>query len=315
MSDRPVQLASGESTGRLQKVIGRRFHLPYFSPAGYVRAVLADAREALLRVARDRAALAVIILFLLPWWSLIFLRQNAEWVYSFGEIVPVVLVFWWMSRSGAAALPEIKHPALEAVLAIALVLIWVEWRTAICGKLLPFLPSDLKCFDNWEFEIIPKLIEMTLFPIILLRAMGHNLRSQGLTVNLRAWWIALPVLLATGAYGLYLHHDKLLPFLQRIGNFFFGAGLPEEYLFRAFLLTRLEAWWRRPGWALFGSAVIFGLSHLSIDYLVFTNRNWRETWITALTFQMGFGFAFGFAYQRTRNIWPIALLHAIVDAL
>lgn len=306
---------STESTHSAPKVIGSRFHLPQFSLIGYVRSILTDSRGAISRVARDRAALAAVILFLIPWWALLFLRQNTEWVNSLGEIALVIFVFWWMSRSGAAPRPEVNRPALESILAIALVLIWVEWRTITCARILPFLPSDLKCFDDWEFEIIPKLIEMTLVPFIFLRAMGYNLRSQGIALDLRAWWIALPVLLGIGAYGLYLHHDKLLPFVQGIGNYFFGAGLPEEYLFRAFLLTRLEAWWRRPGWALFGSAAIFGLSHLAIDYLVFTNRDWRETWITVLTFQMGFGFAFGFAYQRTRNIWPVALLHAMVDAL
>ncbi|MGE5262248.1 MAG: lysostaphin resistance A-like protein [Acidobacteriota bacterium] len=306
---------STESTHSAPKVIGSHFHLPHFSLLGYARSIFADSRGAISRVVRDRAALAAIILFLIPWWALLFLRQRTDWIGSIGEIAFVIFVFWWMSRSGAAPRPEVNRPALESILAIALVLIWVEWRTITCARILPFLPSDLKCFDDWEFEIIPKLIEMTLVPFIFLRAMGYNLRSQGIAPDLRAWWIALPVLLGIGAYGLYLHHDKLLPFVQGIGNYFFAAGLPEEYLFRAFLLTRLEAWWRRPGWALFGSAAIFGLSHLAIDYLVFTNRDWRETWITVLTFQMGFGFAFGFVYQRTRNIWPVALLHAMVDAL
>ena len=93
------------------------------------------------------------------------------------------------------------------------------------------------------------------------------------------------------------------------------AGLPEEILFRALLMTRLEAWWRNAAWAVFGSSVIFGLTHLPIDYLVFNKDNMRESWITLLTFQMGMGAVFAFAYQRVRNIWPIAVLHAIIDAL
>jgi membrane protease YdiL (CAAX protease family) len=115
--------------------------------------------------------------------------------------------------------------------------------------------------------------------------------------------------------GLYLHQKNPLAFAQGIWNFFFGAGLPEEFLFRMLLLSRLEAWWKNPGWALLGASAIFGLSHLPIDYLVFTRNNWRETLITALTFQMGFGFVIGFAFQRTRNIWPLAVLHAMIDAM
>ena len=68
-------------------------------------------------------------------------------------------------------------------------------------------------------------------------------------------------------------------------------------------------------WALYGASVIFGLTHLPINYLVFTSRDWREAWLTLLTFQMGFGAVLAFAYQRTRNVMPVAVLHALLDAL
>jgi membrane protease YdiL (CAAX protease family) len=29
---------------------------------------------------------------------------------------------------------------------------------------------------------------------------------------------------------------------------------------------------------------------------------------------MGVGFALGFAFQRTRNLWPLTLIHALIDA-
>jgi membrane protease YdiL (CAAX protease family) len=285
------------------------------SPRRYAVSAINDARTALARVARDRAALVATILFLLPWWSLVFIRQDDGWLASFAEIVVFVFAFWWMSRSGSAEPALIKRPMLESILAIALVLLWVEWRTGICDNLFPFLPSGFNCFDNVGYEIVPKIAEGVVFPFAVLWATGYRWRAQGIHWSWRAWWIALPLLLGTAAYGIYLHQPKPLEFGQGTVTYFFAAGLPEEYLFRALLLTRLEAWWKSKGWALFGAAAIFGLSHLAIDYLVFTKRDWRETWITALTFQMGFGYAFAFAYQRTRNIWPIAVLHAMVDAL
>lgn len=286
-----------------------------FSPRGYVVSIFRDARAALARVARDRAALAAIILLLLPWGSLIFLRPNTDWLWAFGEIACLIFLFWWMSRSGSAPLPTINRPRWEAIFAIALIVLWVAWRAGICGKWFPFLPAEFNCFKSWGFEVAPKVIEQVIFPIAVLCRAGYGLRAQGLALNWRAWWIALPIVLGTAVYGLYLHQNNPAQFAQDAGEFFLAAGLPEEVLFRAILLTRLEAWWRNPGWALFGSAAIFGLTHLPIDYLVFTSRDWRETWIMLLTFQMGFGVAFAFAYQRTRNIWPIALLHALVDAV
>lgn len=286
-----------------------------FSPRGYIGSVFRDARAALARVARDRAALVAIILLLLPWGSLIFLRTNAEWLWQLGGMIAVVFLFWWMSRSGSAALPEIQRPRLEFLLAAALVVFWIVWRIGICSKSFFFLPAGFNCLENTEFEEVPKNIALVVFPVIVLFAAGYGLRAQGIDLNLRAWWIALPALLATLGYAIYLHHTDLPKFAQSSVDYFFAAGLPEEVLFRAILLTRLEAWWRSSGWALLAASVVFGLTHLPIDYLLFTSHNWRETLITALTFQMGFGAAFAFAYQRTRNVWPIAILHALVDAL
>ncbi len=285
------------------------------SPRGYLLSVWRDSRAVLARVMRDRAALAAIILFLLPWAALVFLRQNLDWVPSLGEIVGVVFLFWWMSRSGSAPAAEVRRPWLESLFAIVLVAVWIGWRAGICTNTFPFLPPRFNCFGSLEFELVPKLFDCVVLPFVILFLAGYRWRALGVNWSWRAWWIALPALVAAAAYGFYLHWQHPLDFVTRTGQFFAAAGLPEEFLFRAVLFTRLEAWWRSPGWALFGASAIFGLSHLPIDYLVFSPGNLKETLITAFTFQMGFGVAFVFAYQRTRNIWPLAVLHAMVDAL
>ncbi len=286
-----------------------------FSPRRYAVSVWRDARLALARVVSDRAALLAIAVFVLPWLSLFLLRDNYDWLQSFGAIVFFAFLLWWMSRSGAAAATDIKYPLLELVFAIGLVLVWVGWRIGICSNAFPFLPANLNCYQSLDYDVAPKLVESVIIPGAVLLALGYRWRALGLQWSWRAWWITLPALVVSAAIGLYLHQKHPLVFAQGIGNFFFGAGFPEEFLFRAVLLTRLEGWLKNPGWALLAAGVIFGLSHLPIDYLVFTKQNWKETWITALTFQMGYGFVFAFAYQRTRNVWPLALLHGMVDAM
>lgn len=286
-----------------------------FQPREYLRSLLQDLGATLRRVAQDRAALATLILVGLPWWSLVFIRDNTDWLWSFGEAVAVVLAYWWMSRSGALAPPQVKHPRAETLFALVLIGLWMIWRAGICANLLPFLPANFSCFKNIEFEIAPKFIEQVIVPVLVLFILGYRWRAIGIAFNLRAWRIALPALLGIAAYGFYLHWNDLPAFGQRSVEYFFAAGLPEEVLFRAVLLTRLEAWWKNSAWALFGASVIFGLTHLPIDYLVFTARDWRETWIVLLTFQMGMGVAFCFAYQRTRNVWHLAVVHALIDAL
>ena len=287
--------------------IFRRFR---FAPRAYLAAILREVRASLGRVAQDRAALITIIVLILPWWSLMWLRDNLDWLGSFGEIAAIIVAFWWMSRSGALPAPVVKYPRAETLFAMVVIAAWMMWRAGICGKLFPFLPADFSCFKNLEWEIVPKVLEMVVLPMGVLFWLGYRWHWSW-----RAWWIALPILLATAAYSVYTHWNDLPKFGQHTVEYFFAAGLPEEVIFRAILLTRLEAWLRNPAWALLVSSVLFGLSHLPINYLVFTAQNWREAWITLLTFQMGFGVAFAFAYQRTRNVLPLAVLHALVDAL
>ena len=286
-----------------------------FSPRGYALSVLRDARYALGRVACDRAALIAIILILLPWFSLVFLRTTTEWLSQLAGLTVVVFTFWWLSRSGSRPAPEVKRPWLEFLFALALTVFWIMWRIGICSKAFFFLPANFTCYQSFEFETLPKVLSLVIFPIIVLFGAGYGLRSQGINLDLRAWWIALPAMLLCAGYGIYLHSHDLLKYVQSVAEFFGAAGLPEEVLFRAILLTRLERLLRSSGWALFISSLIFGLTHLPIDYLFFTSHDVRETLITALTFQMGYGAAFAFAYQRTRNIWPLAVLHSLVDAL
>jgi membrane protease YdiL (CAAX protease family) len=289
--------------------------LPVSKSRDYIASVVRDARDAAFRVWRDPAAVATLILLSAPWVALTIIRENLNPLDNFVKMTGVVLVFWFMSRSGATPLPEIRQPRIESLFAFALIVLWVLWRVGICGQLFFFLPSDFKCYQNWEIEILPKVVEQVIFPILVLSLAGYRWRAQGLDLNRRAWWICSPILLAFVGYGIYSHYAEPLKYVQNIWEFFWGAGLPEEVLFRAILLTRLEAWWRNPAWALYGASAIFGLTHLPINYLVFTSRDWREAWLTLLTFQMGFGAVFAFAYQRTRNVLPIAVMHALLDSL
>jgi len=281
----------------------------------YVRAVWRDGRAAVRALARDRAALVTLIVLILPWWSLVFLRDNLNWLSTFGGTLAIALAYWWLSRSGGAPASAVKYPRAEALFAFTLVAIWIAWRIGICGKYFPFLPDNFVCFKNLTFEIIPKLIEQVIVPIVVLFALGYRWRAQGLAWDWRAWWISLPALIALTGYSVFTHWNDLPRWGWQTVEYFFAAGLPEEVLFRALLFTRLEAWWRSTPWALLGSSIIFGLTHLPINFFVFASRNWNEVWLTALTFQMGMGAVFAFAYARMRNVLPVAVVHALVNAL
>jgi membrane protease YdiL (CAAX protease family) len=285
------------------------------SVRNYVRAVWSDCRAATRALAHSRAALVALIVLLLPWWALIFLRNDLNWLSGFGGALGIAFSYWYLSRSGGEPASEVKYPRAESLFAFALVGIWIVWRIAICGKLLPFLPSDFVCFKNWAFEILPKVFEQVIVPVVVLFALGYRWRALGLTWSWRAWWMSLPAILVLLAFGVFTYWNALPRFGWQTLEYFLGAGLPEEMLFRMLLFTRLEAWWRNSAWALLGSSIIFGLTHLPINFFVFAARNWNEVWLTALTFQMGMGAALALAYQRARNVWPLTLVHALVNAL
>ncbi|MBM3130361.1 MAG: CPBP family intramembrane metalloprotease [Chloroflexi bacterium] len=280
----------------------------------YPRAVLRDCRAALQSFARNRAALVALIVLMLPWWALIFLRADFDWLSTFGGAAGIALTYWWLSRSGGLPAPTVKYPRAESLFAFALILIWIGWRIGICGKYFPFLPANFVCFKNLTFEIVPKVIEQVIVPIVVLFILGYRWCAQGLDLNWRAWWISSFALIGLLGYGAWTHWNDLPKFGESAVEYFFAAGLPEEVLFRALLLTRLEAWWRNGAWALLGSSIIFGLVHLPINFFVFTARDLNEAWLTALTFQMGMGAVFAFAYQRARNVWTLAVAHALVNA-
>lgn len=89
----------------------------------------------------------------------------------------------------------------------------------------------------------------------------------------------------------------------------FGAGLPEEFLYRAVIQTRLEAVLKSPVRAIIITSLLFGGVHL-----VAHERDgilWQLT--NAFGMKALLGFVFGHLYYRTRSLWPGTLLHATLD--
>ncbi len=103
------------------------------SPKNFIKTLFLDASTSLGNVARDRAMLVTIILVLLPWWTLVFLRNNTEWLWSFAEVSVLILAYWWMGRSRVLPASEVKYPRAESLFAIVLVAVWMIWRTTDDG--------------------------------------------------------------------------------------------------------------------------------------------------------------------------------------
>ena len=159
------------------------------------------------------------------------------------------------------------------------------------------------------FSSISSTIKETLPIILLSLALGYGLRAMGLrraSGRLIVVLIGLTVLL-----GLPFGVITRVPLQQALLAAFFSIfinALPEELVFRGFLLPRLEAILKNPLNALVLSAWLFNLSHVPIEIANGADAGTAIAQVFALTYPSGL--LWGYLYLRTRSVIPGALWHA-----
>lgn len=277
-----------------------------------VRLFFADSRTALRAFAKNRSALIVANLLFLPWFAVIVSGHNTNPFPALGEILGLIFVYWFFTRRRESESLRVSRPIVETAIALGLVLLWVLFRIGQYSNIyrLPTL-SILTTHELFE-TILPKMIEMFLAPLVIWLLLRYRPRELGLRLNWRDWIPALvPIVVLVG---IGLSNNKPQEWWDNAVYFFFGAGLPEEFLFRAILQTRVESLIKNPIWALYLAAFIFGASHLPINLSGTSANNWLTAFETAFTFQLSVGFALGFAFTRVRNIVPLTLIHTFINA-
>jgi len=270
-----------------------------------------DLRALPFNFIRDRDLLAITGLTLLP-WLILYIRnrdltslQPLTWIYAF-------IAFYWLIGHQRSLTPlEFRKPRLELFIALTLAAIWFIYRIGEYWHwyTIPTFGLNNSCGPISETPL-PKMIEMFFLPVIFLWILGYSLSRMGFNWDKFSWLAALLPLLAL--VGLAWMNHKLPSFAISSACYFFGAGLPEEFLYRAYLQTRLEAILRRPIWAVWLASFIFGLSHVPID-LAGSFLHWQDALLTAFTYQMTVGFALGYAYMQTRNVLPLSFIHTLID--
>ena len=273
---------------------------------------LERSEDSLQRVAQEACiGLAITGLTLLP-WLILYIRnrdltslQPLTWIYAF-------IAFYWLIGHQRSLTPlEFRKPRLELFIALTLAAIWFIYRIGEYWHwyTIPTFGLNNSCGPISETPL-PKMIEMFFLPVIFLWILGYSLSRMGFNWDKFSWLAALLPLLAL--VGLAWMNHKLPSFAISSACYFFGAGLPEEFLYRAYLQTRLEAILRRPIWAVWLASFIFGLSHVPID-LAGSFLHWQDALLTAFTYQMTVGFALGYAYMQTRNVLPLSFIHTLID--
>lgn len=278
----------------------------------FVRGIFFDAKISARAFARNRSALIVANLLLLPWFLVMVTGRNTNPWNAFGLIFGIMFVYWFCTRGRAVELLPISRPIIETALALGLVLVWMLFRIGQYGNLYE-LPRLVILGNKDLYEtIVPKTIEMVLLPLALWLALRYRPRDLGLRADWRGWVPALVLILVFVVYAVM--SSKQQQWWQNIVYFYFGAGLPEEFTFRGILQPRLETLLKNPAWGLYLASFVFGASHLPINLANASANNWISAFESAFTFQLSIGFALGFAFQRVRNVMPLTIIHTLIDA-
>lgn len=271
-----------------------------------------DVKAACVWLWHNRAAQIVTALVLVPWLATFAIRRDLNIFDSLFKIGGLILLYWFFTRSQPFVPLPVRRPIIETALGLIFVAAWMFYRIGEYSSLIVLPAWRCGVCDDWVSTIVAKLAEMVIAPLILFLALRYSLTQLGWGWSTRAW---LPALLPIAGLIFWgLGHQTPAALLTRTFCFFLAAGLPEELLFRGLIQSRLEVLTWRPVWGIFLSGVVFGISHLPINLHGAGWANWSNALETAFTYQMGVGIALGFAFQRTRNLWPLTLIHALIDA-
>ncbi len=93
--------------------------------------------------------------------------------------------------------------------------------------------------------------------------------------------------------------------LVALGIFFFTAW-PEEFVFRGLLQNMLSRTFKseNAGWIV--ASILFGLSHIANGFF----PNWKYALLATVA-----GFAYGWTWRKSGNIFASAILHCVVDTV
>lgn len=242
---------------------------------------------------------------------------------------------WACTRKSNPVTIPVKRPALE----MGAVAIWLAIYAIVC---LGWLFTEIKhqvTPGTQQFKLTMMAVKLAIhvaIPLLILKILGAKLSPMfGWRAGQKG---VLPLLLVVGALSIAINFT-ISPALKDIsavnpslatlawaipGSFVWmaiEAGLCEEVLFRAVLQSRLAAFLRSEAGAAVIGAVLFGLAHA--PGLFMRPDTAGETvsggLVGIIAYTVGvlspIGLLYGVIWARTRNLWLLIVLHALVDFL
>ena len=255
---------------------------------------------------------------------LVFLNEPKNALTYMGLSIGLLFLCWWiidLTKKITIQDIKIKKPGLELIVGILFLIIW--------GNLhLPIISFGGK----WPIGfILEKTIIWLGLPFLFLKIRKNSLASMGLTS--KDWkknlWIGFIIFLAlaipnaffVGNTGGEILSGKYSALQVGIGlfssfiYFFLMSGFSEEFLFRAFIQTRISYLLKSSVSGVLITSLIFGSVHIQGIMQWYPGTTIAEAFCRAFFLQTFIGIMFGVIWERTRNLIPCVFVHSGVDGL
>ncbi len=237
--------------------------------------------------------------------------------------------------------PTLRPPLPGELYLLLLLISWVVFYVVIgtewFNKLAPAdWLNDPRMVSIWVMS--KKLLVFVLIPFLLYKYSGFSATDFGIQ-KLRLSSVNLPsliylVLLIAAIIGFQLFFSKNGNYLRETGlstqQIFWGiplcllyllvdVGLVEEFFFRVIMQSRLTALTKSAAGGIVLSSLLFALIHLPGLLLRNAESEGTESgsilfWASYCISYMGLAGVFlGIIYHRTKNLFYIMILHALVD--
>lgn len=233
-----------------------------------------------------------------------------------------------------------KNEAVVLVLLLAWIVVYITWGAALINQLLPVSWIENEKINSLII-MLRKLLVFVAVPWLVYRSFGFSredfgLKNSPVKIFSRKGIVCFILLsVAVLLFQFFLSNGskpvrdgafslQQLAWALPLGFFwlFIEAGLVEEFFYRSILQSRLTVLLRSPTGAIVVSALIFGLSHAPGLYL----RGAESEGISGqlpLLFWSAYTIAYmsvagiflGIVWQRTKNLWLVMAIHAMLDLL
>jgi len=253
------------------------------------------------------------------------------------------LLAWLLVKDNSPAIPDRPAFNSEWIVLAGLVLFFFFYVTYGTGWINQLIPASVKDVA-WKNDIavtVKKLLVFVIIPFFIYKSFGFSVKDFGLRLSKKEMFnrknfitfIVLSIAALSFQYFLsggaapvregQFSFIRLLTGLPILFTWLFiEAGLVEEFFFRALLQSRIAVLLKSQVAGIVISGLIFGLAHAPGLYLRGAESEgvsesmpfyfWAAYTITAMSLA---GIFLGIVWSRTKNLYLVMAIHAMVDLL